>query len=112
MARGEIVEAATYKIIAAFVSLVLFYSTVGIVGWKYFGGNFALMSIILLPLSGTHSKASSNKKTEGWAAAKVRPIGTSTAFISRILKIVPNDLQKERQQLKAEIMKGRIYVSE
>jgi len=91
LARGEIVEAATYRIMVSILSLSLLYTTVPLVLWRYFGLTTALTSCVILPLTGL-------------AAIKVRPLGSSVKFITEMMKIVPKDLRDERAKLKQRVI--------
>jgi len=93
LARGEIVEEATYKMMSALLAFIILYTTVPIVVGYLLGRYWALFAVVFLALS-------------GYAAVNVRPLGSSIAFAKSLLKLVPKDLKDEREKLRQQLQQA------
>ncbi|PRP74065.1 putative acyltransferase [Planoprotostelium fungivorum] len=87
IARGEIVEELTYKMVAAMASALLTYSIIGSLLWYHYGFLFTFFAVLFMVLT-------------GMTAVAKRPLNSTTSFLRSLYKVVPKDLQKKREDLR------------
>jgi len=90
IARGEIVEEATYKLVAAMASIIITYGIFGGILTYYYGFLTGLVVVVLLMISGV-------------VAVRLRPFATSVNTIKSWYTVVPDDLRKKREVLREKI---------
>jgi len=94
LARGEIVEEATYKLLVAIFVGILTYTVLPIlVAWQTGSLIYGLDSFIIFA-------------TTGIAAVKVQPFTTIWRFTSSAFKIVPKEFREERACLKKKVLEA------
>jgi len=91
LARGEIVEEATYTLMSALIFCLLFYTLIPGIFAYYFGMNVGLLALIAGLVT-------------GYAAVTVRPFTNSILFLQSKTRIAPKDLKDEREALRLKLL--------
>eukprot|EP01114_Cavostelium_apophysatum_P017398 TRINITY_DN5160_c0_g1_i1.p1 TRINITY_DN5160_c0_g1~~TRINITY_DN5160_c0_g1_i1.p1 ORF type:complete len:393 (+),score=42.45 TRINITY_DN5160_c0_g1_i1:330-1508(+) len=91
LARGEVVEAATYKLVAGFFSALVYYPLAFFGIYKLTGIRGVVAASAIIPIS-------------GYAAVSMRPFFSALSWMRTATRLVSQDLKEERKKLREEVI--------